>query len=294
MERTIDFLKYKFVAIGLSLGLFILFSVTNYISGGVNWAIDFNGGVKVVAKFEKGVDAAKIRTVLSENKINASVQSLGKEEENQYVIGTKLLSENESPDKSNERIQSALKKAFTKFEIASVETVGPAVGSSLKKSAIYSVIVVFILMMVYLAFRFEFKYAVGAIVAIIHDCILTFAFCGFMRIEVNMGVISAILTLAGYSVNDTIVIFDRIRENINIQSKQTFVELINKSMSQMLGRTIITSVLTLFTVVAIYIFGNESLESFSLTLIFGFIVGCYSTIYIASPVVLWWEKLRSK
>jgi preprotein translocase subunit SecF len=294
LEKTINFLRYRFVAIGLSFSLFIIFLAATYLQGGFNWGVDFAGGVKLTAKFESRTDAIKIRTELSKNNLDASVQQIGKDENNQFVIATKLLSENESTDRTSEKIQNTLKNAFSKVAITGVDQVGPVMGSSLKKSAYYGFVVAFILMLVYLAFRFEFKYSVGAIVAIFHDCILAFVFCGITQTPINMPVYSAILTLAGYSVNDTIVIFDRIRENINIKSKHTFIEVINKSMTQMLGRTIVTSALTLFTVVAIYLFGGEALEGFAKVLIFGMIIGCYSTIYIASPIVVWWEKLTSK
>lgn len=290
----INFLKYRFYAIGLSIVLFIIFSIVTYLSGGINWGIDYNGGVKTIVKFEKGIDISKIRSVLTENNISASVQQIGKEEHNNYVIGSKLQGEGETSEKSYQMIKKALDKGFKKIEVVSVETVGPAIGALMRKQAIYSIIIALALIMIYLAFRFEFKYAVGAIVALIHDVILSYAFVGVMRIEFDVPVLAAILALAGYSVNDTIVIFDRIRENINIESKQTFTEIINKSVSQMLIRTILTSLLTLFSVCAIFFLGGETLHSFGQVLLFGMIIGCYSTIYIASPVVLWWEKLTVK
>lgn len=294
MERLINFLKYKFFAIGLSIALFAIFSSVTYLSGGINWGIDYNGGVKTIVKFEKGIDISKIRSVLNESNISASVQQIGKEEHNNYVIGSKLQGEGETSEKTYQMIKKALDKGFKKIEVVSVETVGPAIGALMRKQAIYSIIIALVLIMIYLAFRFEFKYAVGAIVALIHDVILSYAFVGITRIEFDVPVLAAILALAGYSVNDTIVIFDRIRENINIESKQTFTEIINKSVSQMLIRTILTSLLTLFSVAAIFFLGGETLHSFGQVLLFGMIVGCYSTIYIASPVVLWWEKLTAK
>jgi preprotein translocase subunit SecF len=294
LEKIINFLKYRFIAIGLSFALFLIFSFATYLYDGFNWGIDFNGGVKTIVRFEKGVDISKIRSVLSQNNISATVQQIGKEEQNNYMIGSKLHGEGETSEKSYQMVKSALDKGFKKIEVISVETVGPAIGAYLRKSGIQATIIALLLIMIYLAFRFEIKYAVGAIVALAHDIILSVVFVGFMQIEFDTPVLAAILTLAGYSVNDTIVIFDRVRENINIQSKETFGEVINKSVSQMLKRTILTSLLTLFSVIALFFLGGETLHSFSQVLIFGFIIGCYSTIYIASPVVLWWEKLTSK
>ncbi len=294
MEKIIDFLKYRFFAIGISLALLLIFSFVTYIYGGFNWGIDFNGGVKTIVKFEKSVDISKIRGVLTQNKISATVQQIGKEEQNSYVIGIKLLGEGETSEKSYQMVKSVLDKSFKKIEVVSIETVGPAIGAYLRKSGIRATIIALLLIMIYLAFRFEIKYAVGAIAALAHDIFLSVAFIGFMQIEFDTPVLAAILTLAGYSVNDTIVIFDRIRENKNIESKETFGEVINKSVSQTLTRTILTSLLTLFAVIALFFLGGETLHSFSQVLIFGFIIGCYSTIYIASPVVLWWEKLTAK
>ena len=294
MEKIINFQKYRFIAIGISLALFVSFSIGTYLKGGFNWGIDFNGGVKTVVKFEDGVDIAKIRNVLNESNINATVQQIGKEYHNSYMIGTKLHGEGETSEKSYQLVKNALEKGFSKIEVQSVETVGPAIGAYLKKAGTTAVIIAIALIMIYLAFRFEFKYSIGAITALAHDIILAIAFIGITGIEFDIPVLAAVLTLAGYSVNDTIVIFDRIRENKNIQSKETFSEVINKSVTQMLKRTILTSLLTLFSVVALFFLGGETLHSFSAVLIFGFIIGCYSTIYIASPVVIWWEKLRAK
>jgi preprotein translocase subunit SecF len=294
LEIHINFLKYRFIAIGLSIGLFVIFSTTTYLSGGMNWGVDYNGGVKTTVKFEKGIDISKIRSVLNENNINANVQQIGKEEHNSYIIGIKLQGEGETSEKSYQMVKNALDKGFKKIEVISVATVGPTIGSLMRKNMIYSIIIALALIMVYLAFRFELKYAVGAIVALIHDVIISAVFVGFMRIEFDATVLAALCALAGYSVNDTIVIFDRIRENINIESKQTFSEIINKSVSQMFVRTILTSLLTLFSVIALFFLGGEALHTFSTVLIFGFIIGCYSTVYIASPVVVWWEKLSVK
>jgi preprotein translocase subunit SecF len=294
LERIINFQKYRFIAIGLSLFLFLFFSLVTYLNGGFNWGVDYNGGVKTIVKFEKGIDISKIRSILTQNNISATVQQVGKEESNTYIIGSKLQGEGETSEKSYQIVKSAMDKGFKKIEVVSVETVGPAIGSYQRKAAIYSIIIALVLILVYLAFRFEFKFAVGAIVALIHDVILTTVFVGIMGIEFDVPVLAAILTLAGYSVNDTIVIFDRIRENINIESKEMFSEIINKSVTQMLIRTILTSLLTLFSVFAIFFVGGETLHDFAKVLIFGFVIGCYSTIYIASPVVLWWEKLTSK
>ncbi|MCL1833918.1 MAG: protein translocase subunit SecF, partial [Leptospirales bacterium] len=151
-----------------------------------------------------------------------------------------------------------------------------------------------VLMSIYLAFRFEIKFAVGGMIALLHDMVMSIAFCGFMGIEINIQVIAALLTLYGYSINDTIVVFDRIRETNQLDSKVIFTEIINKAVTQTLSRTILTSFSTLFVVFVLFLFGGETLHDFSLVLSVGIIIGTYSTIFIASPAVYGWEKLTVK
>ncbi|MDY6968525.1 MAG: protein translocase subunit SecF [Spirochaetota bacterium] len=293
MERVIGFLNYRFIAIGLSFAIFILFITSIFIKGGLNWGIDFVGGVKIIAKFEKDVNISHIRSELNKNNIPALVQQIGKDEQNEYIIATKLL-EGRSSAESSQTLNTILEKGFKNIEFMSVETVGPAIGDFLRKTAVKLFVVALVLITFYLTFRFEFKFSVGAIAALIHDISLSVAFCGMMGLEINIPVIAAFLTIFGYSVNDTIVIFDRIRENIEVKSKQTFIEVINKSISQSISRTLLTSLTTLFAVLALYILGGDVINDFALVLLFGIFVGTYSSIYIASPVLLGWERIFSK
>lgn len=295
MEKVINFLKYRYIAFSFSFALLVIFLVFTYMNhGGFNWGIDFVGGVKIAVKFEKGIDIAKIREVLNGSKISADVQQIGKEDENEYIIGTKLMGEKQSTQESYELVKSVLDKGFKNIQVLSVESVGPAIGDYLMKTAVYSLIIALALICVYLAFRFEFKYSVGAMVSLMHDVILSFAFAGMMGVEINIPVIAALLTILGYSVNDTIVIFDRVRENVNPQSKMLFQDLLNKSITQTLSRTILTSLTVLFSVLAILLIAGETLYSFSVVMLFGLFAGSYSTIYLASPVVLTWENITAK
>jgi len=194
----------------------------------------------------------------------------------------------------SDQIKSALEKKFGSISILSTENVGPAVGSYLSKSALKLIIVAILLMTIYLAYRFEFRYSVGAMAAVLHDVILSVAFCGFTGVEINIPVVAALLTIFGYSVNDTIVIFDRIRESTQIETKISFVDIVNKSITITMSRTILTSFLTILTVFALFLLGGEGLNDFAMVLLFGMFVGVYSTVYIASPVVISWEKLMMK
>ena len=293
MEKNIEFLKYRYIAIVLSITIFILFLVLGFIRGGMNWGIDFVGGVKIIAKFEKSVDITKIRTELANENVTALVQQIGKEEQNEYIIATKLLNNEETSEDRSNTIKEALTKVFN-VEFLSTETVGPAIGDFLRRSALKLFVVALLLITLYLSFRFEFKYSVGAIAALLHDIMLSIAFCGMTGVEISIPIVAAFLFIFGYSVNDTIVIFDRIRENVEVKSKQTFFEVINRSISQSISRTLLTSLTTMFAVLALYILGGDVINDFALVLLFGVIIGTFSSIYIASPILLAWERFSTK
>lgn len=294
MEKIIPFIRYRIVAYAISLSLLLIFSVQIYRNGGFNWGIDFVGGIKLTIKFEQGVDTAQIRKVLTQNKISAVIQQVGKEEDNEYLISTKLSSRTENVEESTKELKTVIQNNFKNVEILSIETVGPAIGDFLKKSAGKLIALSIIIMTLYLAFRFELKYSIGAMVALVHDVILSVLFCGFTGIEINIPIVAAILTIYGYSVNDTIIIFDRVRENLQIKTKQTFIDVIDKSITQTISRTLLTALTTLFAVFALYMIGGEGLNDFASVLLFGIIIGTYSSMYIASPFVLYWEKLSLK
>ena len=279
---------------GFSLLLFVFLISGTFINGGMNWGIDFVGGVKIIAMFEKGANITGIRKALSDSGINALVQNVGEEEKNEFMVSTKLLSRGESPEKSFVTLKGVLNKNFKNLKFMSIETVGPAIGDFLKKEALKLFLIALVMMVLYLSFRFELKYAMGAMAALIHDIGLAVVFCGILQLEINIPIIAAMLTIFGYSVNDTIVIFDRIRENVEVKSKQTFLEVINRSISQSITRSLLTSLTTLFAVFALYLLGGDVINDFALTILFGILVGTYSSIYIASPVVLGWEKISSK
>ncbi|MEW6527769.1 MAG: protein translocase subunit SecF [Spirochaetota bacterium] len=291
MEKIIPFIKYRFIAYAITITLIVIFSLQTYRNGGFNWGIDFVGGIKLTVKFEQGVDTAQIRKVLTQNKISAVIQQVGKEEDNEYLISTKLASRTENVEESTKELKTVIQSNFKNVEILSIETVGPAIGDFLKKSAGKLIALSIIIMTLYLAFRFELKYSIGAMVALLHDVILSILFCGFAGIEINIPIVAAILTIYGYSVNDTIIIFDRVRENLQIKTKQTFIDVIDKSITQTISRTLLTALTTLFAVFALYMIGGEGLNEFASVLLFGIVIGTYSSLYIASPFVLYWEKL---
>lgn len=294
MEKNIPFLKYRYIAYAVSFLMLLVFSIYTIPQGGLNWGIDFVGGVKLTAAFPSGVNSEAIMKQLKAEDISASVQQIGLQEKNEYIISTKLLTDSESSEDSYKILETAISKEFPNFNKLGVETVGPAIGAFLKKEAFKLSIIAIVMMMLYLAVRFELKYSFGAVAALIHDVLLSVMFCGLMGIEINVPVIAALLTIFGYSVNDTIVIFDRIRENVEAGSAHSFLDIINKGISQSISRTLLTSFTTLLAVASLYFLGGESINDFALVLLFGIFVGTYSSIYIASPVVVLWNRLVVK
>jgi len=308
LEKTIDFLKYRYIGIGASWVFIILLSIGTFMKGGFNYGIDFVGGHKIIAKFQdsqdvsvnEGINEGVIRRALSD--FDATVQQIGDEAKKTYIIITKL--EEAKPDTEQntdklaipkiELLKKTLDEKFAGVSIESEETVGPSIGDYLRKSAWKLSLMAVVMMSIYLAFRFEVKFAVGGMISLVHDMVMSIVFCGFMGIEIDIQVLAALLTLYGYSINDTIVIFDRIRETNQLESKITFTEVINKAITQTMSRTILTGLTTIFVVFSLFFFGGETLHDFSLILIVGIIIGTYSSIFIASPFVYGWEKLVAK
>ncbi len=274
--------------------MLISFISIAYMRGGINWGIDFVGGVKVVAEFEKSVTIHEIRKTLDESGIPNSVQQVTTGDKNEFSVTGKLLKKDTTGAKTFDAIKGSLDGKFKNVQIHSNESVGPSIGNYIKNTAWKMILLCILMMTIYLAFRFEFRFSVGAMIALVHDVVLSIALAGAFQVEFDIPVLAAILTIFGYSVNDTIVIFDRIRERMAAGTTLPFGELINSSINQTLSRTVITVFCTLLSVVALFFLGGEVLHGFSLVLIFVFVLGAYSSIFIASPVVLWWENFIKK
>jgi preprotein translocase subunit SecF len=291
LKKTIPFLKYRYYALALSFALLVFFVTVIVIRGGMPMGVDFVGGVKIIARFESGANESKIRKTLSSHA--PEVQQVGQKEKNEFIISVKL-SEKMTADQQGKAVTGLLQKDFKDVQVMSIESVGPAVGSYLRRSAIKLSIIAILLMSAYLAYRFEAKYAAGCMVALIHDVILTAAYSGFANIDFNVTIVAALLTIFGFSVNDTIVVFDRVRENIAFKTKQTLDEIINRSVTETLSRTILTSLTVFFSVLCLYLLGGEGISDFAQVMLFGLFCGTYSTVFIASPVVVIWERIAAK
>ncbi|WP_099340345.1 protein translocase subunit SecF [Candidatus Fonsibacter ubiquis] len=279
-----DFLKYKkfFILVSASL---VFFSFILIFSKGLNLGVDFKGGTTIEIRLEKKMDIEKIRNSLSKSKINNfSVKEFGTA--NDLLIYT---DNSISPNDIKNILEKDLKEKIT---IRKIETVGPKVGSELIKSAIYSVLLCLIAIFLYLWFRFEWQFSLGGIVALLHDLIITVGVFALLGLQFDLSIIAALLTILGYSINDTVIIYDRIRENLKKDSSSELSILINESLNNTLSRTLKTSGTTLLCIVAVLIFGGEVLRGFAFAITFGIIVGTYSSIYIAAPILIFFKVKR--
>ncbi len=279
-----DFLKYKkfFILVSASL---VFFSFILIFSKGLNLGVDFKGGTTIEIRLEKKMDIEKIRYSLSKSKINNfSVKEFGTA--NDLLIYT---DNSISPNDIKNILEKDLKEKIT---IRKIETVGPKVGSELIKSAIYSVLLCLIAIFLYLWFRFEWQFSLGGIVALFHDLIITVGVFALLGLQFDLSIIAALLTILGYSINDTVIIYDRIRENLKKDSSSELSILVNESLNNTLSRTLKTSGTTLLSIVAVLIFGGEVLRGFAFAITFGIIIGTYSSIYIASPIVMFFKIKR--
>lgn len=223
------------------------------------------------------------------------IQQIGEEDSHEFMIRLPLTADTEIDDTPAAIIAGDLEQTFGKdfFEIRKTDVVGPTMGEELKKSAKLSILWALLAILVYITFRFELQYAIGAVTALIHDVVIIVGAFSLMNREFNLPVVAALLTVVGYSLNDTIVIYDRIRENRKLHPRKKLAEIMNLSINQTLSRTILTSLTTLFVVLALYFFGGAVINDFAFAMLFGVVFGTYSSIFIASPIVLGWSKLIS-
>ncbi len=289
---SIDLVGKMKIAVVASL-VAILVSIGSLVfHGGPNLGIDFAGGTLVQIKFFQDTDADGIRNSLRSAKLEDSViQRFGTHAENEFLIRTeKSSSELEG---LSDQIAIALSATYgkDKFDIRRVEVVGPKVGKDLRQKGLLAMLYAVIGILVYVTWRFELRYAIGAIIALIHDVIITVGVFSLLGKEFTLPIIAALLTIIGYSLNDTIVVYDRIRENSKSTRRQPLAELVNSSINQVLSRTILTSATTLLVVLALFLLGGAVIHDFAFALLVGIVVGTYSSIFVASPTVLAWESI---
>jgi preprotein translocase subunit SecF len=291
-KTNIDFIgkrKYAFIlsAVLVSLGIF---AVVQLWRGQANLGIDFAGGTSVQLKFEKPFQLDRARHALEVNGFKDS-------ELQQFTEGNKLLIQIKKAV-AGERVADKIVAIFTKefadnkFVVDSTTEIGPKVGKSLRDDALVAILFSAIGMIIYIAWRFEFSFGVAAAIATFHDVLAILGIFYILGKEVNLLLITALLTLAGYSLSDTVVIYDRIRENLRLRTRDPLDQVMNSSINEVLGRTLVTGITVFLVLLALLFFGGEVLHDFSLALIIGILIGTYSSIFVASPVVFEWRRRR--
>ncbi|ECH3696250.1 TPA: protein translocase subunit SecF [Campylobacter coli] len=285
-KKIYDFMRMRFAAISLSIVLFFG-SIYLLWDRGLQFGIDFSGGTLIQLKYDTAAPIPQIREILEKQGSfqNLSVTEFGSKEE----ITIRFLGSNDSLGSDIGEYISTLLKDTGKFEVRRADVVGPKVGDELRNKGIMAIIVSLVAILIYIAIRFEWRFALAAIISEIHDVVITLGAISLFKIDVNLDTLAAVLTVLGYSLNDTIIIFDRIREGIKTNKKSELAPIINESVSATLSRTVLTSGLTLATVVILYLFGGEMIQGFSLALIVGIVVGTLSSIFVASPTLLWFK-----
>ncbi len=286
-NTKIDFLGNRLYAYIFS-ALLILVSIASLpIMGKVQLGIDFTGGVMVQAMFKKQVATKDIRQSLSTLSPNLVIQKLsGGASGEEYIV--RMEAPDEGAANFGRKVEQALATSFGKdqVEIRGLEMVGPKVGQDLRNAAIWATVVALALLLVYMAFRFTFSMGLGAILCVVHDLIIVYGFFVWTGKEFNLTILAAVLTVVGYDINDTIVLCDRVRDNLKSMRKKPLIEILNASINQTLSRTILTSAFTLLVVIALLIFGTTVLRDFGWALLLGIVFGTYSSIFVASPLVL--------
>lgn len=297
-DTNINFIGARRVAFGVSLLLLALglFAFVMIATGQANLGIDFAGGVMLQGHFEQPVEIDDLRSALTSKFEDAHVTELTDfESPNAFILKTKQPETDAEVRERSVAIKEILTERFqdNEFLIDSEHIIGPAVGESLRKDAIWAVVISLIGIIIYIWIRFDFRSGIAATVATFHDVLAVLGVCYIMGLEFNLLIVTALLTLAGYSLTDTVVVFDRIRENLKkFRGRGEFVHAVNRSINEVLSRTFNTSITVIFVVGTLFLFGGEVLRNFSLALIMGVIVGTYSSIFVASPIVVEWEARR--
>lgn len=283
-DINVNFVDRKMIALMVSLVVIGIGIASLVMKGGPRYGIDFAGGTLSQVAFESAPDIGQVRDALSEKGMGSAViQSLG---ENKVAIRVK--SEESQLDTVSDEIMAVLVERFGQDNVSQelVEMVGPQVGADMRRKGLMSILYAIVGILIYITVRFQFRFALGAITALIHDITITVGVFSLFGKEFTLPVVAALLTIIGYSLNDTIVVYDRIRENIRRSPKEKLGEVVNRSINQTLSRTILTSGTTLFVVLCLFFLGGEVIHDFSFALLVGIVVGTYSSIYIASPVLL--------
>ena len=288
----VPFMRFHRVAIYLSVALFVASGVL-LVAVGPNFGIDFRGGTLIEIETPEAPDLALLRAELNDLDVGkVSLQEFGAS--NDILIRLPLLPGDEAEQQQAvDLIQTTLSELYEGITYRRVEFVGPQISDELIGNGVRAVLVALVLMTIYIWFRFEWQFGIGAMLALVHDVGLTIGIFCLTGIDFDLPVVAALLTIVGYSMNDTVVVYDRIRENLRKYKQESIVEIIDRSLSDTLSRTIMTSVTTLLALIALYIFGGAVIAPFVLAMIWGVLVGTYSSLFVAAPVLIYFKPVRS-
>ena len=299
-NSKVDFINNSRFTILLSGALLLAGIFSLIINNGPKLSIDFRGGTLISVQYTKSVNINDFRNKLKNVNIDVQIFDFSKSEikhfGNKSNVSIRIANMENEPEKFSQNFIDFLKSIYPNSIpenkddfILSIDKVGPKIGSELSGKAVMAILYAITLILIYISFRFEFIYAIGAIAAITHDVIITLGIFSILDYEISLSIVAAFLTIVGYSLNDTIVIFDRIRENMKTRKKNPVAATVNKSINESLSRTIVTSLTTLMVVITLYIFGGEVIHYFSFALIIGVLVGTYSSIFVASLIVVYMQ-----
>ncbi|MCE5262833.1 MAG: protein translocase subunit SecF [Deltaproteobacteria bacterium] len=289
-STNFNFVRMMKPAVILSVAVIVIGIASLIWHGGPNYGIDFAGGTLIQVKFQNDVHTDKIRDAFKSIGFEGSIiQNYGPKE-----VIVRTADTGGDTKGLTSRVDEALTTAFGKgaYDVRRIEMVGPKVGKDLTRKALLAIVFSWIGILIYVGVRFEFRYALGGIIALVHDVLVTITFLSLFNKEFDLNIVAALLTIIGYSINDTIVIFDRIRENARKNTRDTLTDVINVSVNQTLSRTILTSFTVFMVLLVLFIFGGAVIHDFTFALLVGTVAGVYSTVFIASPIVLLFEKIK--
>lgn len=294
-KTNIDFIGKRYFAFIFS-GLLVLLGIISLVSislGKANLGIDFAGGTAVQLKFDRPIRIEEARQILEKNDLKEA-------ELQEFSEGNKLLIRIKKQTTIQEKVAERVVAIFSKeipdnhFVVDSSEEIGPTIGQKLQKDATLAVAIAMLGIIVYIAFRFEFRFGVAAAIATFHDVLAVLGIFYLLHREINLLIVTALLTLAGYSLTDTVVVFDRIRENLRMRNKESLKNVINNGINQVLSRTIVVSLTVFLVLLALFFFGGEVIHDFSFALLMGVVIGTYSSIFVASPILVVWKGSKGR
>ncbi|NBV07404.1 MAG: protein translocase subunit SecF [Proteobacteria bacterium] len=287
-NTKIDFMKFHKLALIMSV-VCMLISAILVFTRGLNFGIDFSGGILIEARMQEIADVSEVRNLLEKEAKDVQIQNI-----DQKDLLIRVAKSEIEQTVLIKKIQEILSQNYPNIEYRKIDYVGPQVGSELIMKGVMALLMSFAFIMIYIWIRFDWQFGLGGIFALLHDAVLTVGFFSVTQLEFNLTSIAAILTIIGYSINDSVVIYDRIRENLIKFKKMSLSDLINSGTNSTLSRTILTAGTTLTSLLALIIFGGETLKSFSLATFFGIVIGTYSSIYISAPILIYLDPRQKE